>query len=43
MAAGACQIAWVRTGDNIADAMTKILSKYTRDYFLDDGRIELIG
>ena len=32
MAAGVCQIAWVPTGENIADAMTKILSKDTRDF-----------
>ena len=31
VAAGVCQIAWVPTGENIADAMTKILSKDTRD------------
>ena len=34
VAAGVCQIAWVPTGKNIADAMTKILSKDTRDYLL---------
>ena len=32
VAAGVCQIAWVPTGENIADAMTKRLSKDTRDY-----------
>ena len=32
VAVGVCQIAWVPTGENIADAMTKILSKDTRDY-----------
>ena len=32
VAAGVCQIAWVPTGENIADAMPKIFSKYTRDY-----------
>ena len=34
VAAGVCQIAWVPTGENIADAMTKRLSKDTRDYLL---------
>ena len=32
VAAGVCQIAWVPTDENIADDMTKILSKDTRDY-----------
>ena len=32
VAAGVCQIVWVPTGENIADAMTKILSKDTEDY-----------
>ena len=32
VAAGVCQIAWAPTGENIADSMTKILSKDTRDY-----------
>ena len=32
VAAVVFQIAWVPTGENIADAMTKILSKDTRDY-----------
>ena len=32
VAAGVCQIAWVPIGDNIADDMTKRLSKDTRDY-----------
>ena len=32
VAAGVFQISWVPTGENIADAVTKILSKDTRDY-----------
>ena len=32
VAEGVCQIAWVPTGENIADAMTKRFSKYIRDY-----------
>ena len=32
VAAGVCTIAWMPTGENIADAMTKILSKAVRDY-----------
>ena len=32
VAARVFQISWVITGENIADAMTKILSKDTRDY-----------
>ena len=32
VAAGVCQIAWVPKSENIADAMTKILSNNTRDY-----------
>ena len=32
VAAGVCKIAWVLTGENIADAMTKRLSVTARDY-----------
>ena len=32
VAAGVCQIDWVPTGENIADARTKRLSKDTRKY-----------
>ena len=32
VAAGECQLAWVPIGENIEDAVTKILSKDTRDY-----------
>ena len=32
IAAGVCKIAWVPTGENIADAMTKRLSVTARDY-----------
>ena len=32
VAAGVCKVAWVKTGENIADAMTKRLSVTARDY-----------
>ena len=32
VAAGVCKIAWVPTGENIADAMTKRLSVTQREY-----------
>ena len=32
VAAGVCKVAWVKTGKNIADAMTKRLSVTARDY-----------
>ena len=32
MAAGVCTIAWIPTGENIYDAMTKRLAKAVRDY-----------
>ena len=32
VAAKVCTVAWIRTGENIADAMTKCLSKTIRDY-----------
>ena len=32
VAAGVCKIAWIKTGENIADAMTKRLSVTARDY-----------
>ena len=33
MAAAVFTVAWIPTGENIADAMTKRLSEITRDYF----------
>ena len=33
MAAAVFTVAWIPTGENIADAMTKQLSEITRDYF----------
>ena len=32
VAAGVCTIAWIPTGDNISDSMTKRLAKAVRDY-----------
>ena len=32
VAAGVCRVAWIPTGENIADALTKRLSKEKRDY-----------
>ena len=32
VAAGVCKVAWVKTGENIADAMTKRLSITGRNY-----------
>ena len=32
LASGVCTIAWICTGENIADAMTKRLAKTVRDY-----------
>ena len=32
VADGVCTIAWIPTGDNIANAMTKRLAKAVRDY-----------
>jgi hypothetical protein len=32
VAAGVCQIAWIPTGDNLADAMTKRLSVTQREW-----------
>jgi hypothetical protein len=32
VAAGVCKITWIRTGENIADAMTKRLPEATRDH-----------
>ena len=33
VAAGIISVAWIRTGENLADALTKRLSETSRDYF----------
>ena len=40
VADGLCTVAWIPTGENISDAMTKRLSEMTRDYLLGNWTYE---